>query len=513
MSAPVGSRSASSSSTRPWANAQNALARVSSPVTRNNGVAARSSTPAGSWSRGSGRLVINRYRCGWASAKRRYAAASAASGSARASCRAASRTTARSSKPVAMTATSRAALSGRCLYSEGAWMPSRSATRRIVSASVPCSSSSFRATATISRARGVSSATLGLLRAALEGLVHLFEGGQGAPVEGLGQEWHEHATVLLLLDQPDPALAERLDGEAVLAVEETRQHQVAEPAQPPPRGGLANGRAERHGAPALGPHADGDALALGGPATGLDHERVPLRVRTEVGEHLPDPLRAGLDVDLGSKLLGHLAPPRLANVVSLNGKLTTLACQSGGTDYFSVVRSRACQTRTSFSPVDHQITMPRARIVPASVPTTTIRFGVAAGHPATVRAVQPHEVHARHRPGTGHHLHPAPDRRAPQHLRGAGRHLHLCAGAHVAQVDRSCLPVRHSRVSPLPSALTVDSAQTRSSPETAKPAHCGFRSLGTRCSSRGSTAPDRSRRRSAKPSDVGAVPTAVRRSR
>jgi len=50
-------------------------------------------------------------------------------------------------------AASRAALSGRCLSSEGARMPSRSARRRMVRAAVPSSSSSRRPAATASLAR------------------------------------------------------------------------------------------------------------------------------------------------------------------------------------------------------------------------------------------------------------------------------------------------------------------------------------------------------------------------
>ncbi len=48
-------------------------------------------------------------------------------------------------------------LFGRCLYSEGARMPRRSATRRMVTASAPSASRSSRAAPTTSRARGGSS--------------------------------------------------------------------------------------------------------------------------------------------------------------------------------------------------------------------------------------------------------------------------------------------------------------------------------------------------------------------
>jgi hypothetical protein len=93
----------------------------------------------------------------------------------------------------------------------------------------------------------------------------------------------------------------------VLAVEDAGCEHAAEPAQPLPGVGLQHSRAEGDGAATDGLHAVGQALADAGGAMSLGDERVPLGVGGEVGEDLPDPVRGGLDVDLGVELLGHAA--------------------------------------------------------------------------------------------------------------------------------------------------------------------------------------------------------------
>lgn len=62
----------------------------------------------------------------------------------------------------------------------------------------------------------------GCLGTLLEGAVHPLEGGQGAPVQGFGQQRYEYATKVFLPDEANAATVERLNGEAVLAVEDAR---------------------------------------------------------------------------------------------------------------------------------------------------------------------------------------------------------------------------------------------------------------------------------------------------
>src|SRR3954466_7905542 len=113
-------------------------------------------------------------------------------------------------------------------------MPSSSATRRMVRASVPSSSSTRRATVTTSRARALNgSATRRahrLLRPALEGLVHQDERGQGAAVQGSRDQWHEQAAEVLLLDQAG-AVAVGLQDEVVVGVQDPGHPEAAEPPQ------------------------------------------------------------------------------------------------------------------------------------------------------------------------------------------------------------------------------------------------------------------------------------------
>src|SRR6185437_6551777 len=120
---------------------------------------------------------------------------------------------------------------------------------------------------------------------------------------------------LLVLDQADLAVVQLLDGEGVLGVEDTRPEYPAEPAQLLTGSGLQHGRLEGHGAAAHGLHTVGQLLAGPGRAVSLGDERVPFGVGGEVGQDLPDPFAAGLDVDLGVKLLCH--DSSLANAVSL----------------------------------------------------------------------------------------------------------------------------------------------------------------------------------------------------
>jgi hypothetical protein len=92
---------------------------------------------------------------------------------------------------------------------------------------------------------------LGLLGAAFERLVELLESGEGVAVKRGGGKGYQDAAELLLLAEADPAVAERFDGEAVVAVEQAGKQHVAEPAQSPAGVGL------QHGGPQSGATAAG----------------------------------------------------------------------------------------------------------------------------------------------------------------------------------------------------------------------------------------------------------------
>ena len=103
----------------------------------------------------------------------------------------------------------------------------------------------------------------GLLGAAFERLVQLLESEEGVAVKRLGGKRHQDAAELLLLGDADPTVAERFDGEAVVAVEQAGKpcQLVAEPAQPPAGVGLQHGGSQGDAAAAGRPHAEVQALA------------------------------------------------------------------------------------------------------------------------------------------------------------------------------------------------------------------------------------------------------------
>src|SRR3954462_9971237 len=114
-------------------------------------------------------------------------------------------------------------------------MPNSSATRRMVRACGPSRTRTPGAAAKASRPGGViGSATRradGLLGPALERLVHEAEGGQGAALQGPCDERHQHATEMLLLDEPGGPRGPALQAEGVVGVEHTGEAEAAEPPQ------------------------------------------------------------------------------------------------------------------------------------------------------------------------------------------------------------------------------------------------------------------------------------------
>lgn len=102
---------------------------------------------------------------------------------------------------------------------------------------------------------------LGLLGAAFECLVQLLESGKGVAVKRRGGKGNQDAAELLLLAEADPTVAERFDGEAVVAVEQAGKQQVAEPAQPPTGVGLQHGGPQGGAAAAGRLHAEVQAVA------------------------------------------------------------------------------------------------------------------------------------------------------------------------------------------------------------------------------------------------------------
>jgi hypothetical protein len=169
---------------------------------------------------------------------------------------------------------------GQAAHGEGR-RPSSSSSRR------PAATASLARVAAVTGSPGWGSAP----RPGLEGPVHPAEALQGGPGDEGQQERGQQAAERLLLGHAGPARPGGLDGEAMLAVEQARHQQVAEPAEP--AGGLGlQDLGTKGGRPAAGEaHPQLEPAAGGGPAAGLDDERVPVGIGGEVGQHLPDAFR------------------------------------------------------------------------------------------------------------------------------------------------------------------------------------------------------------------------------
>src|SRR2546429_871097 len=135
---------------------------------------------------------------------------------------------------------------------------------------------------------------LAALCSLLQGGVHPAKAFMGL-CKAAAEQRHEQAVELLALNESTAAVP-RLYTKGVLPVEEAGNEEAAEPAELTIGCHLAYGRLERH-APAAGrldPDLEPFALAEG--SADSSDERIPLRIRGEVGENFPDPLRRGVDV-------------------------------------------------------------------------------------------------------------------------------------------------------------------------------------------------------------------------
>jgi hypothetical protein len=81
--------------------------------------------------------------------------------------------------------------------------------------------------------------------------------------------------------------------------------------------GLGHGRSQGHCPASLRRHAEREPAADLDLAFGPDDKGIPLRVRREVGEYLPHPFRAGVDVDLAGKGLAHGELPWLTVLATI----------------------------------------------------------------------------------------------------------------------------------------------------------------------------------------------------
>jgi len=137
--------------------------------------------------------------------------------------------------------------------------------------------------------------------ACLERVIHLLESSSSISVEVANHQRDEQTTESLPLNEPDARGPERLDLEDVLAIEDSRETQTAEPSEFSVRDDLRYGGSKPHPA---GPRRSEEHVEsradLRVPADPSD-ERVPIREPVEVGEDFPHAPGRRIDLDVGPK--------------------------------------------------------------------------------------------------------------------------------------------------------------------------------------------------------------------
>jgi len=135
----------------------------------------------------------------------------------------------------------------------------------------------------------------------LERVIHLLETAASVSVEAASHQRDEQTAESLPLNEPGARWPEGLDLEDVLAIEESRETQAAEPSEFSVRDDLRHGGSEPHPA---GPRRSEEHIEsradLRVPADPSD-ERVPIWEPVEVGEDFPHALDRRVDLDVGPK--------------------------------------------------------------------------------------------------------------------------------------------------------------------------------------------------------------------
>ena len=140
---------------------------------------------------------------------------------------------------------------------------------------------------------------------ALEGGIHRLKALAGSLPGEAEDHGHEQSGKALLLDESDAIRRDRLDQEAVLAVEQARDAEVPEPTQGSTRRDLHHPWPEAH-ALALGwLQADVEASAFLDRTCNLADEGIPFGIGGEVLQDIPDLIGRGGDFDFGSDLGRH----------------------------------------------------------------------------------------------------------------------------------------------------------------------------------------------------------------
>src|SRR5918995_480733 len=142
----------------------------------------------------------------------------------------------------------------------------------------------------------------------LQRLVHRLESPPGAALDEPHDEWGQKSRKALFLNEADAIRSRSLDAKPMLAVEETRDTEMTQPAQLLRwRGGKHCGT-HTHAATSWRLQLDVETRADHGGTADVRDEGVPGRVGGKIGQDLPYPLRGRLDSDLRMQLRRHPIP-------------------------------------------------------------------------------------------------------------------------------------------------------------------------------------------------------------
>src|SRR2546426_1252982 len=137
--------------------------------------------------------------------------------------------------------------------------------------------------------------------ACLKRVIHFLETSASVSVEAPSHQRDEQTAESLPLNEPGAGWPKRLDLKDVLAIEESRETQAAQPSEFAVRDDLRHGGSEPHpsGPRRSEEHLDSRA-DLRVPADPSD-ERVPIRKPLEIGQDIPHALDRRVDLDVGPK--------------------------------------------------------------------------------------------------------------------------------------------------------------------------------------------------------------------
>src|SRR5438046_4915281 len=129
-------------------------------------------------------------------------------------------------------------------------------------------------------------------------LIHLLEAPPELPFEAAWQEGNEDPAEPFALDEPRAPRSDGLQLEDVFPIEQSGKDKAAEPSKLAVRDHLQDLRAEPHRSRAGGAEEDVQAGALDRLPADAPDERVPVRKRLEVGQHLPPAVARAADLRL-----------------------------------------------------------------------------------------------------------------------------------------------------------------------------------------------------------------------